>query len=82
MSIDAIRNYPKSEVLRLSKAFNTIKNHVNLGDVIYMCFVDTSTNVDIDPDELQPKDVVCSNCGSKFKAIGSKAVCPTCESEN
>lgn len=48
-----------------------------------MCFVDAATsNIEIQSDDLAPISYRCLDCNNTFKAIGKKAKCPTCESEN
>ena len=46
-----------------------------------MCFVDaSSSNIDIESSDLNYKNYKCLDCESKFKAVGKRIKCPTCES--
>jgi len=44
-----------------------------------MCLVDSSTSIDIDSAELGEK-YQCINCSTKFRALGKKIRCPSCNS--
>lgn len=44
-----------------------------------MCMADSSINVDIDSVEVGEK-YRCINCNTKFRGIGKKIRCPTCDS--
>lgn len=44
-----------------------------------MCLVDSSTSVDIDSVEIGEK-YQCINCKTKFRGIGKKVHCPSCDS--
>ena len=37
---------------------------------------------DIDIGKLKTKKYRCLSCGNKFKSIGKKVVCPSCQSDN
>lgn len=46
-----------------------------------MCFVDAgSSNIEIEQGYLERVHYKCLDCESKFKAIGKRIKCPTCES--
>ncbi len=47
-----------------------------------MCLVDSSTSVDIDPGEISATQYKCIDCNTRFKGIGKKISCPSCESVN
>ena len=47
------------------------------GDIL--CLADSSTNIDIDSIEIGEK-YQCINCNTKFRGIGKKVRCPTCDS--
>lgn len=45
-----------------------------------MCFVDaTTSNLEIEQSDLGV-EYKCLDCESKFKALGKRIKCPTCES--
>lgn len=44
-----------------------------------MCLVEGSS-VDIESGDLEYVEYKCEDCSSKFKAIGKRVRCPTCES--
>ncbi len=46
-----------------------------------MCLVDSSTSIDIESGELGTQ-YRCEDCGTKFRGIGKKIRCPSCESTN
>lgn len=45
-----------------------------------MCFVDGSSNIEIEQGDLEAIRYKCMDCDSVFKTIGKKIRCPTCES--
>ncbi len=47
-----------------------------------MCMADSSTNIDLDTGDLNACQYKCLDCDTKFKAIGKKVNCPSCESTN
>ncbi|MCZ7381765.1 MAG: hypothetical protein O8C64_09405 [Candidatus Methanoperedens sp.] len=47
-----------------------------------MCFADSSVNVEIEEGELVTEQYKCIDCNSRFRGIGKKIRCPTCESVN
>lgn len=47
-----------------------------------MCFIDSSVNVDIDPDQVTGIQYVCGECKNKFKGLGKNVSCPACGSED
>ena len=49
------------------------------GDI--MCLVDSSTSVDIDCEDIGIQ-YKCMDCETKFRGLGKKIKCPTCESTN
>ncbi|MCX9012854.1 MAG: hypothetical protein OIN66_17270 [Candidatus Methanoperedens sp.] len=46
-----------------------------------MCLVDSSTSIDIDSADLGTR-YICLDCNTKFRGIGKKVKCPSCESVN
>lgn len=44
-----------------------------------MCLVDSSTSIDIETDQMG-EQYICIDCETKFRALGKKIKCPTCES--
>ena len=46
-----------------------------------MCLVDSSTSIDIDSGEIGTQ-YKCLDCGTKFRALGKKICCPSCQSAN
>ena len=44
-----------------------------------MCLVDSSTSVDLDSVEIGEK-YQCASCNTKFRGIGKKVHCPSCDS--
>jgi DNA-directed RNA polymerase subunit RPC12/RpoP len=44
-----------------------------------MCMADSSISVDIDSVEMGEK-YICINCNTKFRGIGQRIHCPTCNS--
>ena len=47
-----------------------------------MCFADSSVSVDIDSEEIVAIEYKCVDCSSKFRALGKKVSCPSCQSKN
>ena len=47
-----------------------------------MCFADTSVSVDIDPEDISAVQYKCMDCNTRFKGLGKKIKCPSCESAN
>jgi rubrerythrin len=47
-----------------------------------MCSVGGPTDIDIPPDRVKGKDYRCNECGERFKGIGRRPICPSCQSEN
>ncbi|HIH44146.1 MAG TPA: hypothetical protein HA257_03415 [Candidatus Methanoperedenaceae archaeon] len=47
-----------------------------------MCFVDTSPSVDIEASDLDAVGYVCADCGEKFRALGRRVKCPSCQGTN
>ncbi|MCE8424185.1 MAG: hypothetical protein J5U17_00225 [Candidatus Methanoperedens sp.] len=47
-----------------------------------MCFADASVSVEIDSDEIVAIEYKCGDCNSKFRALGKKVSCPSCQSKN
>ena len=37
---------------------------------------------DVDLGKLKSKKYKCNDCGNKFKGIGKKVICPSCQSDN
>lgn len=46
-----------------------------------MCLVDSSTSIDIDSAEIG-NQYKCMDCETKFRGLGKKIKCPSCESTN
>ncbi len=47
-----------------------------------MCFAESSVSVEIEESELVADQYVCNDCSSRFRGIGKKVKCPSCESGN
>lgn len=47
-----------------------------------MCFAESSVSVEIEEGGLVTEQFQCSDCSSKFRGIGKKVRCPTCDSSN
>ncbi len=47
-----------------------------------MCFVDSSASVEIEEGAVIGVQYKCMDCDSRFKALGKKVSCPSCESTN
>jgi rubrerythrin len=47
-----------------------------------MCTVGGPVDIDIPPDRVQGKDYRCKECGERFKGIGKKPICPSCQSDD
>jgi DNA-directed RNA polymerase subunit RPC12/RpoP len=47
-----------------------------------MCFADSSVNVEIEEGNLVTEQYKCIDCNSKFRGIGKKIRCPSCQSAN
>ncbi len=47
-----------------------------------MCFADSSVNVEIEEGELVTEQYKCIDCNSRFRGIGKKVMCPSCQSAN
>lgn len=45
-----------------------------------MCFAESSVSVEIEEGDLVLNQYECNDCGSKFRGVGKKMKCPTCES--
>lgn len=45
-----------------------------------MCFAESSVSVEIEEGDLVLNQYKCMDCGSKFRGVGKKMKCPTCES--
>ncbi|MDJ1422930.1 MAG: hypothetical protein M5U10_13560 [Candidatus Methanoperedens sp.] len=44
--------------------------------------MDSSTNLDIEPGEMNVTQYRCLDCKSTFRAIGKKVSCPSCQSDS
>ena len=44
-----------------------------------MCLVDSSTNIDIESEDIGSQ-YICTDCETKFRGLGKRIKCPTCES--
>ena len=49
------------------------------GDI--MCLADSSTSIDINSEYIGTQ-YKCSDCETKFRGLGKKIKCPSCESTN
>lgn len=47
-----------------------------------MCFAESSVSVEIEEGDLVTDNYECMDCNSKFRGLGKKVTCPTCESKN
>lgn len=47
-----------------------------------MCFAESSVSVEIEEGDLVFSQFSCTDCGNKFRGVGKKVKCPTCESSN
>jgi hypothetical protein len=47
-----------------------------------MCTVGGPVDIDIPPDRLKGKDYRCKECGERFKGVGKRPMCPSCQSED
>jgi predicted Zn-ribbon and HTH transcriptional regulator len=47
-----------------------------------MCFADSSVSVEIEEGDLVTEQYKCIDCNSKFRGIGKKVRCPSCQSAN
>ncbi len=47
-----------------------------------MCLVDSSASMDIEAGEISAVQYKCMDCNSKFRGIGKKISCPSCQSVN
>ena len=46
-----------------------------------MCLADSSTSIDIDSEDIGTH-YKCNDCDTKFRGLGKKIKCPSCESTN
>jgi len=47
-----------------------------------MCTVGGPMDIEIPEDRVRSKDCKCGDCGNRFKGIGKKPICPSCQSDN
>jgi len=47
-----------------------------------MCTIGGPMDMEIPGDRVQSKDCKCGDCGNRFKGIGKKPICPSCQSDN
>lgn len=47
-----------------------------------MCFADSSVSVELEEGDLIGVEYKCMDCNSRFKGLGKKVRCPSCESTN
>ena len=45
-------------------------------------FISGGPMADVDLGKLKSKKYKCNDCGNKFKGIGKKVICPSCQSDN
>jgi rubrerythrin len=48
---------------------------------LYMCSVGGPMDVEF-TERIKGKDYRCRDCGERFKGIGKKPICPSCQSDN
>jgi Zn finger protein HypA/HybF involved in hydrogenase expression len=48
----------------------------------HMCTVGGPVDIDIPPDRVKGKNYKCRECGEKFKGVGKRPMCPSCQSED
>ncbi len=46
-----------------------------------MCSVGGPMDIEFS-ERVKGKDYKCNDCGEKFKGLGKKPVCPSCQSDN
>ncbi len=46
-----------------------------------MCLVDSSTSIDIESSEMGT-EYRCMDCDTKFRGLGKRISCPSCQSNN
>jgi hypothetical protein len=49
---------------------------------VRMCTVGGPVDIDIPPERLKGKDYRCKECGERFKGVGKRPMCPSCQSED
>ncbi|VVB97084.1 Uncharacterised protein [uncultured archaeon] len=47
-----------------------------------MCFAESSVSVEIEEGDLVMEQYKCTDCNTKFRGIGKKMRCPSCQSAN
>ncbi|MGB8216501.1 MAG: hypothetical protein WCE94_04290 [Candidatus Methanoperedens sp.] len=47
-----------------------------------MCFAESSVSVEIEEGDLVMEQYRCKDCNTKFRGIGKKMRCPSCQSAN
>jgi len=47
-----------------------------------MCTVGGPVDIDLPPERVQGKDYRCNECGERFKGLGKKPICPSCQSDD
>ena len=46
-----------------------------------MCSTGGPVDIELD-DRVRGKDYKCKECGQKFKGVGKRPMCPSCQSED
>lgn len=46
-----------------------------------MCSVGGAADIEID-EGVKGKNYICKSCGEKFKTVGRRPMCPSCQSED
>ena len=47
-----------------------------------MCTVGGPVDMEIPPERVEGKNYRCKECGEKFKGVGKRRMCPSCQSED
>ncbi len=47
-----------------------------------MCFAESSVSVEIEEGDLVMEQYKCIDCNSRFRGVGKKMRCPSCQSAN
>jgi DNA-directed RNA polymerase subunit RPC12/RpoP len=69
-----------ASVCRFSRNLITYNEFLPYEVQYNMCFVDSSSADSVDLSAAAMTRYECSACGNRFKGMGSKLSCPTCQS--
>ena len=47
-----------------------------------MCTVGGPVDIEFDDDRVKGKNYRCKECGERFKGLGKRPMCPSCQSED